>query len=252
VIAANYVAKAPPDGYTILVALSPLATNATLYKSLPYDTVNDFVPVARVADIPFVLVVNPSLPVHSVPELIQYIKDHKGQVSFASSGPGTTLHLAAELFKSMTGVEMTHVPYKGSPPALNDVVAGHVQLVFGDPASATPQIKAGKVRALGVTSLTRLPVLPDVPPIAEAGLPGFEAVSWSLFVAPARTPETVVNKLNAELRALVAMPDIKEQIVKLGMVPHGTQSAQELKGFLRTEVDRWGKLVRQAGIAGTN
>ena len=188
VIAANAVAKAAPDGYTILVALSPLATNATLYKQLPYDPTKDFAPVARVADIPFVLVVNPSLPVHSVAELIAYAKERPGKLTYASSGPGSTLHLAGELLKSMTGIEMTHVPYRGSPPALSDVVAGHVNLMFSDPSSAVAQIKEGKVRPLGVSSLTRMPTAPDLPPLAEAGVPGFEAVSWSLFVAPANTP----------------------------------------------------------------
>jgi tripartite-type tricarboxylate transporter receptor subunit TctC len=251
VIAASHVAKAAPDGHTVLVALSPLATNATLYKKLPYDTAKDFVPVARIADIPFVLVVHPSLPVRSIPELIKHAKDRAGKLAFASSGTGSTLHLAGELLKSMTGIQMTHIPYKGGPPALNDVVAGHVQLVFADPASAVPQIRAGKVRALGVSSLTRLPVLPDVPPISEAGLPGFEAVSWSLIVTPARTPEPVVSRLNTELRAIMAMPDVQARFVKFGMVPRTSPTPGELRDFLSSEIARWGKLVKQAGIAGS-
>jgi tripartite-type tricarboxylate transporter receptor subunit TctC len=251
VIAANHVAKSAPDGHTVLIALSPLATNATVRKKLPYDTANDLVALARVADIPFVLVVHPSLPVKTVPELINYAKARAGKLSFASSGPGSTLHLAGELLKSMTGIQMTHVPYKGGPLALNDVVAGHVQLVFADPASAVPQIRAGKVRALGVSSLTRLPVLPEVPPISEAGLPGFEAVSWSLAVVPARTPEPTLDKLNGELKAIVAMPDVQQQFIKFGMVPRTTPTPQQLRGFLKSEIARWGKLVHQAGIAGS-
>ncbi len=149
VVAANSVARAAPDGHTVLVSPSPLAINATLYKKLPYDTANDFVPVAYVADIPLVLVVHPSLPVKSIPDLIKYAKANPGKLSYASSGTGTTLHLSGEMLKSMTGIEMTHVPYKGGPPALNDVVAGHVQLVFADPSSAIQQIRAGTVRPLG-------------------------------------------------------------------------------------------------------
>jgi tripartite-type tricarboxylate transporter receptor subunit TctC len=251
VIAANALAKAAPDGYTVLVALSPLATNATLYKQLPYDPTKDFAPVARVADIPFVLVVNPSLPVHSVTELIAYAKERQGRLTYASSGPGSTLHLAGELLKSMTGIEMTHVPYRGSPPALSDVIAGHVDLMFSDPSSAVAQIKEGKVRPLGVSSLTRMPTAPDLPPIAEAGVPGFEAVSWSLFVAPAHTPPAIIEKLNSTLKEIVASPEGQANIIGLGMNPVITPSPDTLKTFLQTEIVRWGKVVRQAGIAGT-
>jgi tripartite-type tricarboxylate transporter receptor subunit TctC len=251
VIAANALAKAAPDGYTVLVALSPLATNATLYKQLPYDPTKDFAPIARVADIPFVLVVNPSLPVHSVTELIAYAKERQGRLTYASSGPGSTLHLAGELLKSMTGIEMTHVPYRGSPPALSDVIAGHVDLMFSDPSSAVAQIKEGKVRPLGVSSLTRMPTAPDLPPIAEAGVPGFEAVSWSLFVAPAHTPPAIIEKLNSTLKEIVASPEGQANIIALGMNPVSSPSPETLKTFLQTEIVRWGKVVRQAGIAGT-
>jgi tripartite-type tricarboxylate transporter receptor subunit TctC len=251
VTASAALAKAAPDGYTLLVAPSPLATNATLHKSLPYDTAKDFTAVARVADIPFVLVVHPSVPARTVPELIQYIKARPGQLSYASSGPGTTLHLAGELLKSMTGIQMAHIPYRGSPPALNDVVAGHVQLMFADPSSAMAQLREGKVRALAVSSLTRMPQAPDIPPLAEAGVPGFEAVSWQLFVAPAGTPKEIVNKLNAELRAVVALPETQRQLVSLGLVPYNSPPAEKLQDFIRTEIERWGKVVHQAGIAGS-
>jgi tripartite-type tricarboxylate transporter receptor subunit TctC len=251
VLAAGSVARAPADGHTILVSPSPLAINATLYKKLPYDTANDFMPVAYVADIPLVLVVHPSLPVKSIPDLIKYAKDNRGELSYASSGTGTTLHLSGEMLKSMTGIAMTHVPYKGGPPALNDVVAGHVQLVFADPSSAIQQIKAGRVRPLGITSTVRLPSAPDIPPIAEAGVPGFEAVSWTVFMVPAKTPDAVANRLHAELTALAATPDMREQAIKLGMVPVTSPSLAQLKGFLPREIARWGKLVHQAGIAGS-
>ena len=251
VLAANSVARAAPDGHTVLVSPSPLAINATLYKKLPYDTANDFTAVAYVADIPLVLVVHPSLPVKSIPDLIKYAKDNPGKLSYASSGTGTTLHLSGELLKTMTGIQMTHVPYKGGPPALNDVVAGHVQLVFADPSSAIQQIKAGKVRPLGVTSRVRLPGAPDIPPIAEAGVPGFEAVSWTVFIAPARTPEAVAARLHAELTALAATQEMRAQAIKLGMVPVTSPSLAQLKGFLPAQIARWGKLVQQAGIAGS-
>jgi tripartite-type tricarboxylate transporter receptor subunit TctC len=251
VVGSNMVAKAAPDGHTILVAPSPLATNATLYKQLPYDPAKDFAPIARVADIPFVLVVHPSLPVRTVPELIEYAKQRPGQLTYASSGPGTTLHLAGELFKTMTGIQMTHVPYRGSPPALNDVVAGHVNLMFADPASAVAQINLGRVRPLGVSSLTRIPTAPDIPPIAEAGLPGFEAVSWTLFVAPAATPPAILNKLHQELKAAVASPEGQQQIISFGMQPFNSPTPEELKGFLQAEILRWGKVVQQAGLAGS-
>ena len=251
VLASNLAAKAAPDGYTILVAPSPLATNATLHKQLPYDPAKDFAPIARVADIPFVLVVHPSMPVRTVPELIQYARARPGQLSYASSGSGSTLHLAGELFKSMTGIEMTHVPYRGGPPALNDVVAGHVNLMFADPASAVAQIREGRVRPLGVTSLMRIPTAPDIPPIAEAGLPGFEAVSWTLLVAPAATPPAIVNKLHAELKSVVASPEGQRQIIGFGMLPFDSPPPEELKPFLQAEILRWGKVVQQAGIAGS-
>jgi tripartite-type tricarboxylate transporter receptor subunit TctC len=250
VVAANSVARAAPDGHTVLVSPSPLAINATLYKKLPYDTANDFTPVAYVADIPLVLVVHPSLPVKSVTDLIKYAKDNPG-LSYASSGTGTTLHLSGEMLKSMTGIQMTHVPYKGGPPALNDVVAGHVQLVFADPSSAIQQIRAGRVRPLGLTSKVRLPSAPDIPPIAEAGVPDFEAVSWTVFLAPAKTPEPIAARLHAELTALAATPEMRAQAVKLGMLPVTSPSLKELSGFLPKEIERWGKLVHQAGIAGS-
>jgi tripartite-type tricarboxylate transporter receptor subunit TctC len=251
VLAANSVARAAPDGYTVLVSPSPIAINATLYKKLPYDTANDFLPIAYVADIPLVLVVHPSLPVKSIPELITYAKANPGKLSYASSGTGTTLHLSGEMLKTMTGIQMTHVPYKGGPPALNDVVAGHVQLVFADPSSALQQIRAGRVRPLGLTSTVRLPGAPDIPPIAEAGVPGFAAVSWTVFLAPAKTPQPIAAKLHAELTALAATPEMRAQTVKLGMIPVTSPSLSDLRGFLPREIGRWGKLVQQAGIAGS-
>src|SRR5437762_1969705 len=222
-------AKAAPDGYTLVMAGSgSLAISATMYKKLPYDPVKDFIPLTLGGKIPFVLVVTPSLPVHSVAELIAYAKANPGKLSFASGGPGSPHHLYGELLKSMTGIEMTHVPYKGSAPALTDVIAGHVPILFSDTVPSLPQIKEGKVRALGVSTAVRLPAAPDIPPIAEAGVPGFDAAGWGVFAVPAGTPKEAVGRLQAALAEVLALPDVQQQIIKLGMIPGSTSSPEEL------------------------
>jgi tripartite-type tricarboxylate transporter receptor subunit TctC len=251
VIGAQAAARATPDGYTLLIApSSTLAVNVTLFKSLPYDPIADFVPLAMVAQTAFVLVVNPDLPVHSVAELIAYAKAHPG-LSYATAGPGVPHHLFAELFKSMTGIDMTPVAYRGSLPALNDVVAGHVPLMFVDLGPGQGIIKAGKVRPIGVSTRARLAGLPDVPSIAESGLPDFDAASWQILVAPAKTPRPIVDKLHDEIEAVLAMPEIKEKIVTDGMVPVPGQSVESLQAFVKAEIARWGKVVHQAGLAGS-
>ena len=250
VIGAQAVARATPDGHTLLFAPSgTLTTNVTLYKSLPYDPVKDFVPIALYAKIPFVLVVNPSLPVQSVADLVKLAKTK--QLSYASTGTGAVPHMAGELLKSMTGLEMTHVPYRGVTQTLTDVIAGHVSMTFASPDSAMPAIKDGRVRTLGVSSLSRIPVLPDVAPIADSGLPGFEAVSWHLIVAPAGTPAPVVSLLHRELKSITAAPEMQRMIGDMGLIAVDTPSVDELKRFLATEIALWGKLVHQAGIAGS-
>ena len=253
IIAANAVAKATPDGYVLLMApSSTMAVNFTLYKKLPYDPTTDFIPLAGLARVPFVLLVNPSLPVHSLQELIQYAKARPGQLSFASVGPGVPHHLYAELLMSTAGIAMTHVPYKGSAPALNDVVAGHIPLMFCDIPPAIGMVQAGKVRALGVTTFVRVPALPDVPTIAEAGLPAFGALpGWHMMVAPAKTPRAVVDKLHGELTAILALPDVNSEILKLGMLSFDNPSVEGLEAFVKSEIVRWGKVVQQAGIAGS-
>jgi tripartite-type tricarboxylate transporter receptor subunit TctC len=245
-------AKASPDGYTLVMAGSgSLAISPTLYKKLPYEPAKDFAPILLAAKIPFFLVVNPSLPVRSVAELVKYAKDNPGKLSFASGGPGSPHHLYAELLKSMTGIEMTHVPYKGSAPALTDVIAGHVPMLFSDPVPSLPQIREGKVRALGVTTAARSPSAPDIPPIAEAGVPGFDVAGWGMITAPAGTPKEIVTKLNVTMKSVAALPDVQQQIIKLGMIPGGGASPQELQAFIDSEVVRWGKIVQQAGLAGS-
>jgi tripartite-type tricarboxylate transporter receptor subunit TctC len=244
-------AKAAPDGYTLVMAGSgSLAISPTIYKKLPYDPTRDFAPLLLSAKIPFFLVVNPSLPVRSVSELVAYAKQNPGKLSFASGGAGSPHHLYAELFKSLTGIEMTHVPYKGSAPALTDVIAGHVPLLFSDPVPSLPVIRDGKVRALGVTTAARSPSAPEIAPIAESGVPGFDVAGWGMIVAPAGTPAPVVARLNAELNKVAALPDVQQQIVKLGMIPGGSASPEKLQGFINSEIERWGKVVQQAGLAG--
>src|SRR4051794_1147643 len=206
-VGSNAVAKATPDGYTLLMATStPMAINVTLHKNLPYDPATDFVPLALVAQSPFVLLVNRDLPVKSVADLVAYAKANPGKLSFGSGGAGAPHHLFGELFKSMTGTQMTHVPYRGSLPALNDVVAGHIQFMFCDVPPAAGMIQAGRVRALGVSTTTRLPAFPDIPPVSEAGVPGFDAAAWLMLVAPAKTPQPIVDKLHSELKRVFATP----------------------------------------------
>jgi tripartite-type tricarboxylate transporter receptor subunit TctC len=250
VIAATAVAKAAPDGHTLLIAPSgTLSTNATLYKKLPYDPVKDFVPLALYAKVPFVLVVNPSLPVHSVADLIKLSKEKP--LSYGSTGIGAAPHLAGEMLKTALGIEMTHVPYKGMVQSLTDVIAGHIELTFGDPAVSIPLITEGKVRALGVSSITRVPVASNIPPLTEVGVPGFEAVSWHLIVAPAHTPREIVDRLHSELKSIMASPEMQRQLVDMGLIPIDSPAVEDLRGFVNSEIDRWGKLVHQAGIAGS-
>jgi tripartite-type tricarboxylate transporter receptor subunit TctC len=251
IIGAVAVQKAAPDGHTWMIAPSAvLAINVSIYKNLPYDPATDFVPLALAAQTPFVLIVNPALPVQSVAELIAYAKEKKGELSYASAGAGTPHHLFAELLKAMTGIELTHVPYKGSLPSLNDVVAGHVPLMFIDLGPALGMLRAGKVRALGVSTPSRLAQLPEVPPIGET-VKGFGAASWQMAVAPAKTPRPVVDKLHADLKAAFAAPEVKDLIGKNGMVPLDNPPVEELQAFIKSEIVRWGKVAEQAGVAGS-
>jgi tripartite-type tricarboxylate transporter receptor subunit TctC len=251
VIGTSYVAKAEPDGYTLLMATpTPLAINVRVHKELPYDPATDLVPLAMLAAAPFVLIINPNLPVHSVKELIAYAKERPGKLSYGSGGVGAPHHLYAELFKSMTGIQLTHVPYKGSVPALNDVVAGHIELMFCDVPPSAGMITAGKVRALGVTTKARLAAFPDIPPIGET-VPGYEVAGWFMVVAPAKTPPAVIAKLHTEMKTVLATPAIREQIAKLSLLPLDTPSVDDMKAFVKSEIVRWGKVVEAAGIAGT-
>ena len=242
------VAKAEPDGYTILMGtVGTHAINASIYPSLPYDPVGDFAPVTLVATVPNVLVVNPELPAGSVAELIALAKEKPGELNFASSGNGTSIHLSGELFKSMTGVDIVHVPYKGSGPAMVDLLGGQVQMMFDNLPSSAPQIAAGKLRPLGVTSKERSPTLPDLPTIAEAGVPGYEALSWFGVLAPAGTPDAIVATLQAEIAGVLADPAMRQRFAELGAVPVGGTPA-EFATLIGTETAKWAEVVKNAGI----
>jgi tripartite-type tricarboxylate transporter receptor subunit TctC len=251
-IGSNSVAKAAPDGHTLLMATStPMAINVTLHKSLPFDPTTDFVPLAMVAQSPFVLIVKPSMPVHTLQEFIAYARERPGQLSFGSGGPGAPHHLFAELFASMTGTKMTHVTYRGSVPALNDVVAGHIDFMFCDFASALGMLQGDKVRPLGVTTAMRIPAFPNIPPINEAGVPGYDVAAWFMVTTTGRTPQPVVDKLHGELKSILAKPEIKEQLLKLSLLPMEGKSVPQMQAFVKSEIVRWGKVVEAAGIAGS-
>jgi len=242
-------AKAPPDGYVLVLSGSAaLAIAPTLSKSLPFDPIKSFERIALVAEIPFVLVVHPSLPVNSVSDLIAYARRNPKKLAYGSGGPGSPHHLYAEMLKSMSGIEMTHVPYKGSAPALIDVAAGHITVLFSDTVPALPLIREGKVRALGVSSTKRLPSAPEIPPVSENGLPGFDAAGWGLIVAPAGTPDDVVKKLSGEIAVVLTLPEVRQSIVRLGMVPRGDMPLASLNGFVNAEIVRWRGVVKQAGL----
>jgi tripartite-type tricarboxylate transporter receptor subunit TctC len=247
-IGAELVAKSAPDGYTFLMGtVGTHAINPSLYAKMPYDHVKDFAPVILVAGVPNVLVINPSLPVNSVQELIAYIKANPGKVNFASSGSGTSIHLSGELFKTMTGTQITHVPYKGSAPALQDLVGGQVQIMFDNLPSSLALIKGGKLKALAVTSLERSSALPDVPTVAESGLPGFEASSWFGLLAPAGTPKEAIAKINGEVAKWLATPEAKEKLASQGAIAASGLTPDDFAKHIATETTKWNKVVKESG-----
>jgi tripartite-type tricarboxylate transporter receptor subunit TctC len=246
-MAAEAVARSAADGYTWLLGNnSILATNQTLYRSLPYDPVKDFAPVSLVAVQPNILVVNPQLPVNSVAELISYARKHPGKLNYASSGSGAAAHLAGELFKTMAGVDLVHVPYKGAQPALTDVIGGQVQVMFATSASVIPFIKAGKLRGLAVTTARRSPSVPDLPTVSEAGVAGFEATTWHGVVVPAATPVPLIERLSRDIVSVLGQPDLRERLAALGAeVLAGTP--HEFADYIAAEIPKWSKVVRDSG-----
>jgi tripartite-type tricarboxylate transporter receptor subunit TctC len=247
-IGTDFAVKQPADGYTIVMGnIGPISINPALYPDLPYKPQRDLAPVTMLMSVPNLLVVNPALPVHSVQELIAYAKKSKAPLDYATPGTGTSLHLAGELFASSAGVRLTHVPYRGSAPGLNDTVAGHVPMMFDNMPSALQLVKAGKLRALAITSTARSPQLPEVPTMAEAGLPGYEIAGWFGVLAPAATPKPIIERLNKELLAVLAMPDVREQIGAMGGII-SAEGPADFGRYIAAETDKWGALVSKAQI----
>jgi tripartite-type tricarboxylate transporter receptor subunit TctC len=246
-LAAEIVAKSPADGHTWLLGNnSILATNQSLYRGLNYDPVKDFAPVALVAIQPNILVVNPAVPAQSVPELILFVKQNPGKLNYASSGSGAAAHLAGELFKAMAGVDMVHVPYKGAQPALTDVISGQVQLMFATSASVVPYVKAGRLRALAVTTAQRSALMPELPTMSESGVPGFEATTWHGVVVPVATPLDLVQFLNEEINFALKQNDIRERLIALGAeVAAGTP--KEFADYIAREIPKWARVVKDSG-----
>jgi tripartite-type tricarboxylate transporter receptor subunit TctC len=241
------VAHSDPDGYTILITGPGLATNPFLYPSLSYDPVGDFAPVTMLITQPNLMCVPNSSPAKSVVEFIAYCNDNKGKVTYASSGNGTTLHLSGELFKRLAKVEMIHIPYRGGAPAINDLIPGRVDVIFDNMPSILSHVKAGSLRGLAVTTKERVAVVPDIPTIAESGVPGFDVFSWFAFWVPVRTPRDVVARINADTNAALAHPPVKSRFEELGATPKGSTPAQ-LAAFLKSETDKWGPVIAEARI----
>ncbi|MBS0455393.1 MAG: tripartite tricarboxylate transporter substrate binding protein [Proteobacteria bacterium] len=246
-IGADAVAKSPADGYTLVLgAVGTHAINASLYKRMPYDIRRDFTPITMMATVPNVLVVPASLPVKNVQELIAYGKKRPGGLTFASSGAGSSIHLSGEMFKSMTGLQMTHVPYRGSAPALTELLGGQVDLMFDNLPTSLPHIQSGKLRALAVTSLTRSPALPDVPTMEQSGLKGFEAGSWFGILAPAKTPPAVVEALDRDIQASLARPETRQALIDRGFQP-AVKGPRPFAAYIDQEIDKWGAIVKSSG-----
>jgi tripartite-type tricarboxylate transporter receptor subunit TctC len=250
IIGTQVVANAAPDGYTLLMGnIGPLAINPTLYSSLPYDVETQLAPVALVATYPNVLVVNPSLPIHSIADLIRYAKEKPGTLNFASAGIGQSQHLSGEMFKSMADIDIVHVPYKGTGPALTDLLSGSVQMMFSNVPAAVPYIESGKLRAIAVTGLTRSKALPQVPTVNEAGLPGYDVVSWLALMAPAKTPEEIIARLNAEVAKALASPAGQRHLAAVGAdAGSGSGSPQAVARFLKEEQAKWSKVIKEANV----
>lgn len=247
-IGTEIAARSAADGYTLIIASASHALNPSLYRKVNYDPVRDFSPVTLAIAFPFVIAVHPSIPARSVKELIALARSRPGKLTYASSGTGSTNHLAGELFKSMAGADIVHVPYKGGGPALNDAIGGQVSMIFGTVLETLPQVKAGKLRGLAVTAGKRAPLAPDLPTVAEDGLPGYDVTGWYAFLAPAGTPHDVLVKLNQEMTRILRSPATKERLLAMGAEPWPT-SLDEAQKFIASEVVRWGKVIKAARIS---
>jgi tripartite-type tricarboxylate transporter receptor subunit TctC len=246
-IAGEFVAKSAPDGYTLVVCtVGTHAINPAIYPKMPYDPVRDFTAITNLVMLPSVLVVHPALPVRTVQDLVALAKKRPGQLNYSSAGSGSQPHLTAEMFKTMTKTDILHVPYKGATPQMIDAVAGHVAMTFATATSGVPFVKTGQLRALGVTTPVRVAALPDIPTIAESGVPGYEAVGWSGLLGPAGIPATIVDRLNTEVVRIVKLPDVHARLIGLGTEPKTTTPA-EFSAYIRSEVTKWAKVVKDSG-----
>jgi tripartite-type tricarboxylate transporter receptor subunit TctC len=246
-LGSNIVAKAPPDGYTLLIgSVGPLAVNATLYPNMPYDNLKDFAPICLVAEVPNMLVVHPSVPVHSVQDLVDLARAKPGTLNYGSTGNGTTGHLSGELLNEQAKIDLVHIPYRGAT-AVTDLLGGQIQLMFATIPSVIQHVRAGSLRAIAVTSSRRSAALPDVPTVAESGYPGFEASSWYGFVAPAGTPDPIIRKLHALIAGIVSTPDINDQLSSQGADPVGN-TPEEFAQYMQRETEKWSKVVKASGI----
>jgi tripartite-type tricarboxylate transporter receptor subunit TctC len=250
-IGTDYVAKATPDGYTLLMVSGTQTVNETLYTKKPYHLMHDLVPIAPLIDSDLVLVVHPSVPAKNLQELLALARAKPGTLNFGSSGPGSNYHMAAELLKHLTGINIVHVPYKGSTGMRTDILSGQIQMLFDSVPTMAPLIKAGKVRALGTSGAKRSPILPDVPTLAEAGVPGFQATLWVGFMAPAGTPQPIVEKLNAEITKIVLRPDIKAAWEKQGAEPV-TMTQAQFKAFMDAQIAKWADVIKANDIKPIN
>jgi tripartite-type tricarboxylate transporter receptor subunit TctC len=248
ILGTESVARSAPDGYTLLMGASPIATNQVLYKKIPYDTLRDFAPIMLCASAPNLLVVHPALPANSVKELVALAKSRPGQITYASAGVGTSPHLSMELFLNMAGIRFVHIPYKGTGPALIDVIAGHVQSTNMNILAGVAHVKAGKLRALAITSANRSAVLPALPTVAEAGVAGYEAISWFGLLAPAGTPRPIIEKIYTETVKVLQMPEVREKLAGDGAEPTPNRP-DEFAAYIRSEIIKWTKLVKDRGIA---
>jgi tripartite-type tricarboxylate transporter receptor subunit TctC len=247
-IGAQIVAKSPPDGYTLLMSpQSTLTNNPSLYSALPFDTIKDFAPITLVAETPHFIVVHPSVPAKTVGDLIALAKAKPGYLTFASAGSGSSLHLTGELFKSMAGIDIVHIPYKGAAPAVTDLLGGQISMMFDTGPSALPHVRSGKTRALAVTTANRSRLMPDLPTVVESGLPGYDVTTWFGLVAPSGTPREIVTKLNAEVVRILQTPEVKERLETQAADPVGN-TPEEFAAIIKADIAKWGEVIKLSGV----